>query len=339
MSLFLCALLVTLVMPPPPMTGTDAPSKRDKPLERRLAAIAKSAPGLCLISVRHLESGRTARVHTDHRAPMASVYKVPIALAVLHEIEVGRLAFDTPVTLLPGEMNPGGSRIAESHPEGGATLTAHELLNAMLVESDNTACDALLRVIGGPRTVQIRLDFQRAAGINVSRTEMEMGNDWFGLETQEPESTWTRAKLTEWRQALPPETRRRAARAYLRGLRDFAFPTALEDLLVRTWRRRVLTPVMTDTLFAMMTRATTGTARLRAGFPPQCVLAHKSGTGGTYEGRTSCVNDIGIVRLPGSGGTVAIVVMLRDARGEVAEAERVIARVAATVFDAWNAPE
>lgn len=338
-TLLLVATLAILAMPPAQIRSSDPPPKRDAALQQRLEAIADSAPGRCLIAVRHLESGRSARVNTEHRAPMASVVKLPVALAVLHEVTAGRLALATPVALLAREMNPNASRIADQHPQGGVEYSVHDLLEAMLVESDNTACDALLRTIGGPAAVRHRLDYLRLEGISVDRTEMQLGNDWFGLVPPEPESAWNRDKIAAWRRAVPEKKRRSAAKEFMKDPRDSAYPTAFEDLLLETWRRRTLSAEMTDTLLAMMERSTTGPARLRAGFPPPSRVAHKTGTGGASRGRTACVNDVGLVRLPGGGGTVAIVVMIHDVRGEPADAERVIARIAAAVFEMWNAPE
>jgi hypothetical protein len=47
------------------------------------------------------------------------------------------------------------------------------------------------------------------------------------------------------------------------------------------------------------------------------------------------INDVGVMRLP-NGDDVAIAVLVGEPRGPVPRAERLIARVARTVFDAWS---
>jgi hypothetical protein len=47
------------------------------------------------------------------------------------------------------------------------------------------------------------------------------------------------------------------------------------------------------------------------------------------------IDDVGVMRLPG-GDDVAIAVLVGEPRGPEPRAERLIARVARTVFDAWS---
>jgi hypothetical protein len=65
-------------------------------------------------------------------------------------------------------------------------------------------------------------------------------------------------------------------------------------------------------------------------------MDHKTGTGGMTAGVTVAINDVGVIRLP-DGDDVAIAVLVGEPRGPVHRAERLIARVARTVYDAWTA--
>ena len=47
--------------------------------------------------------------------------------------------------------------ISKHHPRGGVTFTVAQLLELMIVESDNTASDAVLKLVGGPSGVDRRL--------------------------------------------------------------------------------------------------------------------------------------------------------------------------------------
>jgi beta-lactamase class A len=138
---------------------------------------------------------------------------------------------------------------------------------------------------------------------------------------------------------VPAPRRSRADEAFARDPRDHASPAAFTAILAQLQRGRLLSAAGTDTLLAMMGRCATGGARLPRLLPPQCRLAHKTGTAGTWRGHTHAVNDVGLLTLPGGGGHVAIAVLVRDVHGDPAGAERTIARIARAVFEEWNAPE
>jgi beta-lactamase class A len=118
--------------------------------------------------------------------------------------------------------------------------------------------------------------------------------------------------------------------------RDTGTAEACVHLLERLWRGELLSPASTDTLKSMLARCETGEDRLPGQLPRGTPVAHKTGTGGTTAGVTVGINDIGVMRLP-NGEDVAIAVLVGEPRGSVPRAERLIARVARTVFDAWSA--
>ena len=62
-------------------------ASRDAALERTLTGIASGAPGVCGISVINLDTGRFAGVRAGERFPLASTYKLPIAMTVLAGVD------------------------------------------------------------------------------------------------------------------------------------------------------------------------------------------------------------------------------------------------------------
>ena len=323
----------------PAAAPADPAEITDTALQAALTRIAAAAPGRCGIVALHVNSGRIARVHAVDRMPMASTCKLPIALAVLDAIDHGRLAMDKRVLLRAQDMVPGMGGLGEKSPRGGITLKVHDLLNAMIVHSDNTACDALLAQVGGPGAVSRWLLNHHVPGIRIERSELELGNDWYGLTQLPPAATWSAGAIAKLRTDVAPTAHTTASEAFLHDPRDTGSPEAFATLLARLCRRELLSRTATDTLLAMMARVRTGNARLRAGLPPQVRVYDKTGTAGTWRDRTPCVNDVGILQLPGGGGTVVIAVMIRDVHGPVANAEKTIAAAARAVFTAWNAPE
>ena len=322
-----------------PPTAAIIDDVTDAALQAALTRIAASAPGYCGIVARHLESGRVARLHAVERIPMASTFKLTVAIAVLDAADHGRTSLKKSVALGVHDIIPGSGGLSDQSPHGGITLTIHDLLDLMLTKSDNTACDALLREAGGPAGVRRTLSRLHVAGLRVERTELELGDDMCGVAMSLPYEQRTVEAIAKQRDSVPPTERTTAAEAFLHDPRDTGSAEAFAQLLARLWHHELLSSASTDTLLAMMHRNRTGDARLRAGLPPGTRVYDKTGTAATWLNRTPCVNDVGIIRLPGSGGTIVIAVLVRDVRGPIAGAEHTIANVAGAVFKAWNAPD
>ena len=104
--------------------------------------------------------------------PMQSVYKLPIAMAVADAAD--RLPLDRKIRLTPQDYEPRlHSPIREKHPKG-VTLTVAELLRYSVSESDNTASDLLLKLLGGPPRVMSYLDRIGVRDIAVLNSEHEI---------------------------------------------------------------------------------------------------------------------------------------------------------------------
>src|SRR6185295_10924624 len=94
----------------------------------------------------HLETGRRISFNGGERFPMASTFKFPLALRLLRMVDGGELKLDQPVTLAPHDYRLGWSPIAEMSNGSPMTMTLGRLLEMTLVDSDNTAADAIMRL-------------------------------------------------------------------------------------------------------------------------------------------------------------------------------------------------
>ncbi len=84
-----------------------------------------------------------------------------------------------------------------------------------------------------------------------------------------------------------------------------------------------------------MTQTPTGLKRIKGLLPTGTVVAHKTGTSRTVNGRTAATNDVGLITLP-NGRHLAVAVFVSDSRADDATREEVIARVARAAWDAWS---
>lgn len=296
-------------------------------LEREIARLAKGAGGVVGISVIHLETNRRVSLNGSERFPMASTYKVPIAVQLLSRVDKGEVRLDQMIQLQPSDLHPGSGTLTDLFNQQGLALSVRNLLELMMLISDNSATDVCLRLAGGPEAVTARM---RAAGINgidVNRSTVRLIADWSGVAQLPPESEWSPTLFRNLSNTVKPEERKAAAAKFDADPRDTATPEAMRALLERIYRKDLLKPESAELLLDIMRRCRTGEARLKGMLPIGTEVAHKTGTiGGT-------TNDVGIVTLPEDAGHVAITVFVKLSEREVSARERAIADVARAVYD------
>jgi beta-lactamase class A len=294
----LAALLIPAVVSAPSQAANTSPltSENRANLQVQIDALAKRAlPGTFGISVLDLQTGNRWQINADKAFPMMSVFKAPVAATVLSRIERGQNTFDQTVTLTRDDLESGPIR---DHFQGKQmTFTVRQLLSAAVSKSDNTAVDTLIRLIGGPSTVN---DYLREHGIVGMRVDRDEAGNSRLFEDLGPNET------------LPAhETDEQQDQRYKRGYAKFmadpgnrSTPVAATIFLQKLWRNELLSPPSSKYLLDLM-YAQTITHRLRGGLPPGVGLADKSGTAPEIDGFSAAYNDIGIMTWP--DGHAAIV--------------------------------
>jgi beta-lactamase class A len=168
------------------MAGTDRvprelaanpTAQENRQLDEQIKEIASAAKGRVGVAAVMLDTGEATSLNLHDHFPMHSVYKLPIAMAVLHQIDQGKLKLDQIVRISKSDfVRPGmGSPIRDQYPNG-VDLTVSELIRFAVSESDGTASDVLIRLVGGTESVQAYL---RSLGI----TEMVVANTEKGNRT------------------------------------------------------------------------------------------------------------------------------------------------------------
>ncbi len=300
-------------------------------LQADFERIATSIGGSVGIGVRHLESGREFYVNRGVRFPMASVFKVPVAIQLLAMAEEGRTDLDKTVELRAGDLRPGAGRLVKDFVEP-KRITIRELLERMLIDSDATATDYLLGEIGGVPAVQARLKKLGLEGISVDRTTGHLQAAALGFDNLPSDVGPTASAMDQMIRALPRSRRTGRIAAFMRDERDTATPEALVAMLTKIWNGETLGQKYTSVLIDVMHRCRTGRGRLPAGLPKGTKVAHKTGTF-----RLLITNDAGIITLPGKSGHVAITVQIKESSLPLEAQERAIAEVARAVYDHFTA--
>lgn len=295
-------------------------------LEREIGRLATIAGGTMGVAAVHLESGREVYLNRGVPFPMASSVKVAIATELLSRVDRNVLRLDSMITLQPTDLHPGSGTLTELFDDPGVSLSVRNLLELTLLISDNSATDIVLRLAGGGRSVTRRLQELGVQGMRVDRPTNRLIADWIGVSFPDT-IPMTMAQFQAASRMVTAEQRAAAATAFDSDPRDTATPEGMATLLATIWRGKALKPETTRLLLDIMTRSTTGTARIKGMLPPGLSLAHKTGTiGGT-------TNDVGILTLPEHAGHVVIVAMVKASPLPVETRERAIAQVSRAIYD------
>ena len=204
--------------------------------------LAMLGPGGRLgVAALDVASGRRLGHDEDGRYAMCSSFKLPLAAAILAEVEAGRMTLDERVAFSRADLL-GNSPVVGAHLAEGS-LPIERLCAAAIEVSDNAAANLLLPRVGGPAGLT---RFCRAAGDRVTR-----------MDRTEPTLNTN----------LPGDPRDTSSPAAMLGLLRALL---LGDRLSQASRTR---------LIGWMEGATTGLGRLRAGLPPGWRAGDKTGTG------------------------------------------------------------
>ena len=286
--------------------GLAATNKSASDLQTKLQALAHSAqPATLGIAVVDLHTGSHWAVNTDRTYPMMSVFKAPVAATILSRIDSGALSMDQQVTIRRSQLDSGSAvpSIGDNFTGEQMTFSLRQLLIAAVSQSDNTAVDALLRLLGGPDPVTQFLQLHGINQMHVDEDEASVSKVFANLHgAAAPPATETPADRTL--------RLRRGYAAYLADPRNHTTPDAAASFLQKLWSNQLLSPTSTKFLLGLMYDQTTP-HRLRDGLPPQVLLADKCGTSNTVDGHTAAYNDIGLLTWP-DGHTVIIAAFLTD---------------------------
>jgi beta-lactamase class A len=271
-------------------------------LRAQLQTHARATGGVVGLRAVHLETGQTVGLRSTERFFMSSVTKLPLAVAVLRRVDRGEIRLGDTVNIPASALSPGHSPVREAHPNG-TRMTVEALVRSAVSESDNTANDALQRLMGGPAEVTAELARGGIRGVRVDRRY-----------------TVLRPTLQDRLRAGDP--------------RDTMTPDGAVALLRAIWVGRLLSPASRERLVGWMTRSQNPADRIVAGLPAGTTVAHKTGTWGG-ESALGALNDIGVITLPGGRGHVLLAIFVRNPSGSRAEASPHVAAMTRTIYQHW----
>lgn len=270
-------------------------------LKKKILQITKDKNATVAVSVLDFGNDKTVHINGNKKLPMLSVFKFHIGLAVLNEVDQGKLNLDQKILIKKSDLLENTwSPIRERFPEGDIEMPLGLLIKYTVAESDNNGCDILLRLIGGTETVQKFINSKgvRNFTIKVNEEQMHQGFEFMYLNT----------------------TTANSANQLLKDFRD----------------KKIVSKTSTDFLMTTMLETSTGKNKIVAQLPESVPVAHKTGSSGKNEkGLTIAENDIGIVTLPG-GKSYALSIFVSDSMESAETNTKMIADISKIVFDYFS---
>jgi len=317
-------VLVLSLAVTPAAAQDQAPLSGLQRLEKQIRNVIREIDGEVGVAIRHIETGRELAVNGDMPFPMASAFKVPILIEVLVQAKEGKFRLDDEVQVVKTDQHLGSGLLSDLTAPG-IVLSVRNLINLMMLISDNSATDLLLAKVGAAN-VNARLKSLGIAGISVDRSCQKLIMDYLGMDY----AKYGHLPLDEIRGAdadWTAEQRKTAVFSFSADLQDQATPKAMTELLTKIVRKEILDPDSCDLILGIMRNCQTGQGRITAGLPPETPLAHKTGTiAGT-------VNDCGIIDLPDGRGRLVLTVWTKNFLGETEDVEAIIAEIARFAYD------
>lgn len=143
-------------------TNNNTPDLTELPLRTELAALTTKIKQLAATDadlslqtiVFDADSGNYADVNSRKPIASASIIKIPLLVAFLQDIDEGKARFDEQLEISK-DVIVGEAGSLQYQPEG-TKISALETLSEMIIHSDNTATNMIMRKIGGQEAANRR---------------------------------------------------------------------------------------------------------------------------------------------------------------------------------------
>lgn len=260
--------------------------------------IAKMTEGKAAeVGVAWVADGKAHTVNNTGHYPLMSVFKLHVAVAALRQMERNGTPTDTLINVKATEMMADTySPMLRLYGKRDFTIRLDSLLRYSVAESDNNACDIIMRLAGGTDGVNAEMRAIGLTGYAITETEASMHAD----PTRSYNNRSTPLAVAELFRKL-----------YEGGILGEPYATLLKNILLLT---------------------STGPNKIKAALPPGATLAHKTGTGFTLpDGTITADNDAGAITLP-DGRRIYIAVLVKDSKLGADGNARLIREIAEAVI-------
>jgi beta-lactamase class A len=207
-----------------------------KKLMSELETQASRFPGEAGIIVKDLKTGEIIEINSNKLFPSASLVKVPIMAALYQAVEEGKLSLDDMVTLRRQHKVRSASHLYFAR--NGTKFSVRNLIERMITESDNTATNMCVDVLGFGYLNQKFVEF------GLKNTDLRRG-----------------VMDLQWRDA---------------GIENYTTAEDMAFLLEKIYRGELVSPQASAEMLEVLKRQKVND-RIPRWLPDDLVIAHKTG--------------------------------------------------------------
>jgi beta-lactamase class A len=327
------------------------------PLTRAIEAELERLPARTAVYLKHLKTGDEVAIRADDPFNSQSVIKIPIMVRAFQLAEAGKLNLGERFTIGRAELRDGtGVLQYTDYADGGLAPTIRDLIQQMIITSDNTATDLMTTKVGGVealnawlaqsgyrmrmvnrgweyrRKLLARLDARFASitaeevtGLQYAMSDNPLFAHYRDLFTG-PRAEWVDVVRNPGNRRTQSENQRRLMVEDRDIWLGEMTARDIGRMLEAIERETIASPASAATMRIFMRRQLAGSRRL-----PHFVdvpVAHKTGDS------ANIANDVGIIYA--RSGPIVIAVMVNGITGSFGEAEDRIGRIAQVVVNHFD---
>ena len=295
-------------------------------LASRIEASLNSLNAKTSFYAKHLPSGREIAIRADEPMNALSVIKIPIMVLAYRDADAGALDLDERYQIQPEDMRRGSGLLQSFTP--GIDPTYRDIITQMIITSDNTATDVVIKRLGLERvnTMLAELGFEQT---RLRATTGELFRAVLALADPLNASLSDR-EVFESGFPSDPEA----------AVRSFGFEGDSAQWLGRITAREIsgmleaiqenelASPESSDEMISILRRQFYS-SRLPQQLRGRASIAHKTGDWPPHAG-----NDVGIIYY--EGGPTVVAVFTNQNQGDFFELEAALGRIAVDLVDSWR---
>ena len=295
-------------------------------LASRIEASLNSLNAKTSFFAKHLPSGREIAIRADEPMNALSVIKIPIMVLAYRDADAGTLELDERYQIQPEDMRRGSGLLQSFSP--GIEPTYRDIITQMIITSDNTATDVVIKRLGLERVNTMLAEM----GFDQTRLRATTGELFRAvLELAAPGN----ASLSDrdvFESGFPSDPEA--------AVRSFGFEGDSTQWLGRITAREIshmleaieenelASPESSDEMIGILRRQFYS-SRLPQQLRGRASIAHKTGDWPPHAG-----NDAGILYY--EGGPTVVAVFTNQNQGDFFELEAALGRIAVDLVDSWR---
>ncbi|WP_408097359.1 serine hydrolase [Peredibacter sp. HCB2-198] len=261
-------------------------------LEKEIKKIDQRFEGDLGLVIKNLKDGSILEYNADKSWYLSSTIKVLVAISLMEDVDKGKINLNHKITLREKDFVDGAGPLIWSEP--GEQFSIGFVLKSMLRESDNTAADILIGIIG---TDELNRDIKKWMPHTGTVTSLLDVRYMAYGELHPKARTLTNMDFIQFKN-LPLEKRpyafaekvkipyknlyttdlEEAFEKYYRQGQNSAKLQEYVNLLERLENQQLLTKKSTDLILTHMEKMKTGGHRIKAGLPADYKFIQKTGT-------------------------------------------------------------